>query len=81
MKPMISINGDEPKSITRWDADLIRAMRKHINASQAKLAEIIGVRPQTISEWECGDYLPKRSMCMYLTIIAERVGFQHEERK
>jgi DNA-binding transcriptional regulator YiaG len=42
------------------------------------MAEELGVRQQTISEWETGMYRPRRAMSKYLTIIAERVGFTYK---
>jgi len=46
--------------------------------SQRDLAEELGVRQQTISEWETGMYQPRRAMSKYLTLIAERVGFVYQ---
>jgi len=60
-----------------WNGDLVKALRFHMGASQAQLAQELGVRQQTISEWETGVYAPRRAMSKYLTIIAERVGFQY----
>ena len=62
----------------RWDADLIRALRRHLATDQAGLAEILGVRQQTISEWETGAYVPTRGRSKHLTMIAERAGFPLE---
>ena len=64
--------------IVRWDADMIRALRRHLATDQAGLAEILGVRQQTISEWETGVYAPTRGRSKHLTIIAERAGFPLE---
>lgn len=63
-----------------WDADLIRTLRYHIGSSQSEMAEAIGVRQQTISEWETGMYRPKRAMSKYLMIVAERAGFTYGEQ-
>lgn len=64
-----------------WNGDLIKALRFHMGLSQAQLAKELGVRQQTISEWETGVYAPRRAMSKYLTIIAERVGFQYGEEE
>jgi DNA-binding transcriptional regulator YiaG len=64
-----------------WNSDLIKALRFHMGLSQAQLAEELGVRQQTISEWETGVYAPKRAMSKYLTMIAERAGFQYGEEE
>ncbi len=45
--------------------------------SQAELAAELGVRQQTISEWETGMYQPKRAMSKLLTLVAERAGFTY----
>jgi len=61
----------------RWDAELIRALREHMALSQQELADELGVRQQTISEWETGLYAPRRSTSKYLGLIAERAGFEY----
>lgn len=60
-----------------WDADAIKALRQQCHLSQAELAERLGMRQQTISEWETGVYLPKRSTAKYLTLIAEQLHFSY----
>lgn len=60
-----------------WNGELIKDLRAHLGMSQSQLAEEIGVRQQTVSEWETGIYAPSRAMCKYLSIIAERVGFSY----
>lgn len=58
-----------------WDGDLVRALRDHMGASQAQLAEELGVRQQTVSEWENGAYAPTRATSKFLSLVAERAGF------
>jgi hypothetical protein len=65
-------------SDVRWDAPLVRALRAYLNVDQAGLAEELGVRQQTISEWETGVYAPSRGRSKHLTMIAERAGFPLE---
>lgn len=60
-----------------WDADLVKGLRQHMGLSQAEFADALGVRQQTISEWETGVYAPKRSTSKYLMLIAERAGFEY----
>ncbi|MEW6566624.1 MAG: helix-turn-helix domain-containing protein [Chloroflexota bacterium] len=60
-----------------WDADLIRALRAHLGINQAGLADILGVRQQTVSEWETGVYAPTRGRSKHLTMVAEQAGFLH----
>jgi DNA-binding transcriptional regulator YiaG len=57
---------------------MIRALRHHMNASQGELAEELGVRQQTISEWEKEIYAPKKAMSKLLGYVAERAGFKYE---
>jgi DNA-binding transcriptional regulator YiaG len=61
-----------------WDRDLIHALRTHMDLNQTAFAEELGVRQQTVSEWETGLYAPSRAMCKYLTLVAERAGFGYE---
>jgi putative transcriptional regulator len=60
-----------------WDAKSIKALRKHMDLSQQALADELGMRQQTISEWETGMYKPRRSTSKYLSLIAERAGFEY----
>lgn len=62
----------------RWTGIMIRNLRRHMRASQAELAEILGVRQQTVSEWENAEYEPSRASAKHLTLVAERSGFLYE---
>jgi predicted DNA-binding protein (UPF0251 family) len=59
----------------RWDADMIRALRAYLGVNQQELADILGVRQQTVSEWETSAYTPTRSRSKHLTMVAEQKGF------
>lgn len=59
-----------------WQQDAIRALRKHMNMTQSQFAEELGVRRQTISEWENGVYAPDRSTSRFLRLIAKQVNFE-----
>ena len=61
-----------------WDARRIRALRQHLKLSQAKLAEELGTRQQTISEWETGMYKPRGTSATLLALVAERSGFEYK---
>jgi DNA-binding transcriptional regulator YiaG len=67
--------------VIEWDAERIKALRDHLGMTQQQLAEELGVRQQTISEWEVGVYAPRRSTSKYLSLIAEREGFAYKARK
>ncbi len=58
-----------------WNGQAVRALRRHMGLNQAGLAEVLGVRQQTISEWERGVYAPTRGRSKHLTLIAERANF------
>jgi len=66
---------------TDWDKQRIRALRHHLDLTQAKLAEELGTRQQTISEWETGMYKPRGTSATLLTLVAERSGFKYEPSK
>jgi transcriptional regulator with XRE-family HTH domain len=52
-----------------WDAESIRRARKARGLTQAELAEGLGCRQQTISEWELGMYGPKNAYQKLLTMF------------
>jgi DNA-binding transcriptional regulator YiaG len=61
-----------------WAPARIKALREHMGMTQQEMADELGVRQQTISEWEVGQYTPRRSTQKYLALIAERVGFTYD---
>lgn len=61
-----------------WNARNIRALRYHLRLTQSQLAEELGIRQQTVSEWETGAYQPRGTSCTLLSIIAERAAFRYE---
>ena len=61
-----------------WDASQVRALRQHLGISQRELADELGTRQQTISEWETGLYQPRGTSARLLTLVAERAGFEYE---
>jgi DNA-binding transcriptional regulator YiaG len=60
-----------------WNAAGIRALRKHMRLTQGELADELGTRQQTVSEWETGQYRPRGASAKLLGIIAERTGFEY----
>jgi len=62
-----------------WDAQSILALRRYMGLSQQQMSDELGVRQQTISEWETGMYRPRGGMLTLLTMVAERVGFSPGE--
>ena len=62
----------------RWDNERIQALRCHLGLSQRELADRLGTRQQTISEWETGMYKPRGTSATLLSIIAERAKFKYK---
>jgi DNA-binding transcriptional regulator YiaG len=58
-----------------WGGEDVRALRKHLGRTQAELADELGVRQQTVSEWETGLYRPRGASATLLTRVAEESGF------
>ena len=63
------------KRRVHWDSEGIRALRSHLGMTQQELADELGTRQQTISEWETGMYRPRGASATLLSIIAERANF------
>jgi len=72
---------EQSKKKRQWNKEEIKALRRHLNLTQAKLAEELGTRQQTISEWETGMYKPRGASATLLSIIAERSGFTYKARE
>jgi DNA-binding transcriptional regulator YiaG len=69
------------KKKRQWSKEEVRALRQHLNLTQVKLAEELGTRQQTISEWENGMYRPRGASATLLSIIAERSGFGYRAKE
>jgi DNA-binding transcriptional regulator YiaG len=61
-----------------WDAAQVQRLRSHLRLTQQQLAEELGTRQQTISEWETGQYQPRGASARLLTLVAERAGFPYQ---
>jgi DNA-binding transcriptional regulator YiaG len=60
-----------------WDAERVRALRRHLGYTQQQLSDELGTRQQTVSEWETGMYQPRGASAKLLSLIAERAGFSY----
>jgi DNA-binding transcriptional regulator YiaG len=60
-----------------WDKRKVRELRQHLGLTQRQLAEELGTRQQTISEWEKGMYRPRGASSTLLSIVAERAKFEY----
>lgn len=61
-----------------WDATSVRGLRRHLALTQEELAEELGVRQQTVSEWETGSYRPRGASERVLMMVAERAGYPYD---
>ena len=62
----------------QWNSQYIQALRRHLGLTQCQLAEMLGTRQQTISEWEKGMYQPRGTSSTLLSIVAEQAQFQYD---
>lgn len=69
-----------PQEPLEWNDETIRALREHLQMTQAQMAETLGTRQQTISEWEVGMYKPRGGMARLLTMVAERADFVYDAK-
>lgn len=60
---------------SQWNADSVRALRLHMELTQTELAEVLGVRQQTVSEWETGAYQPRGASGTLLGRVADDAGY------
>ena len=61
-----------------WDSATVRGLRRHLELTQEQLAGELGVRQQTVSEWETGAYRPRGASERLLTLVAERAGYAYD---
>jgi len=64
----------------QWDSHRIQSLRRHLGLTQRELADELGTRQQTISEWETGMYRPRGASATLLSIVAERAKFKYEAK-
>ena len=62
----------------QWDREHIQALRHHLGLTQREMADRLGTRQQTISEWETGMYKPRGTSTTLLSIIAEQAKFEYQ---
>jgi DNA-binding transcriptional regulator YiaG len=61
-----------------WDGTSIQALRRHLGLTQSELSAQLGIRQQTMSEWETGMYRPRGASATLLSIVAERARFHYD---
>lgn len=57
-----------------WSAEAVRALRRRLGMTQREMADELGARQQTISEWETGVYRPRGVSARTLLRMAESAG-------
>jgi DNA-binding transcriptional regulator YiaG len=62
----------------KWDQKRIQALRLHLKLTQRELADRLGTRQQTVSEWEIGLYQPRGASAMLLSMVAEKAEFKYD---
>jgi DNA-binding transcriptional regulator YiaG len=72
------VDGKKVRQRAKWDAAGVHALRRHLGLTQQELADELGTRQQTISEWERGLYRPRGASARLLTLVAERADFAYE---
>ena len=58
-----------------WDRQRIAALRERLGLTQAELAKRLGIRQQTVSEWETGRYRPRGASVTLLRMAEERAPY------
>lgn len=61
-----------------WDSQRIQALRRHLGLTQREMADRLGTRQQTVSEWETAMYRPRGTSATLLSLIAEQVSFEYD---
>jgi len=75
---MNTVNQQSKSKKKSWDSMRIQALRQYLSLTQRELAERLGTRQQTISEWETGMYQPRGASATLLSIIAEQSKFKYD---
>ena len=58
-----------------WNSSTIKSLRVYADMSQTDLAQRVGVRQQTISEWETDTYRPRGASVKMLNMIGVEFGY------
>ncbi|BAZ16125.1 XRE family transcriptional regulator [Calothrix sp. NIES-4071] len=72
-KPVTTYKVEPVKDTVKWNSESIKALRQKMGLTQSEFAMELGVRQQTVSEWENGVYEPRRMASKYLSKVAENV--------
>jgi DNA-binding transcriptional regulator YiaG len=64
----------------QWDSQSIQSLRRHLGLTQQEMADRLGTRQQTISEWETGMYQPRGASATLLSMVAEKADFDYQAK-
>ena len=64
---------------SEWDSGRIAALRGRLGLTQAGLARRLGIRQQTVSEWETGRYRPRGASVTLLRLAEEQAPYDAGE--
>ena len=67
----MSGNGRENNA---WNGENVKDLRRRLGVTQSQLAQRLGVRQQTVSEWETGLYTPRGASVTLLRMVSEEAG-------
>ena len=65
---------EESPESQNWTADTVRELRSRMGLTQRQLARRLGIRQQTVSEWETGIYAPRGASVTLLRMVSEESG-------
>lgn len=63
-----------------WSAEDVSGLRYRLGVSQQEFARLLGVRQQTVSDWETGLHAPRGASRRVLSIAAEQPA-RYETRR
>ena len=63
-----------------WNGGDVHQLRYRLGLSQRELAALLGVRQQTVSDWERGLHAPQGASRLLLSLAEERAPYVAEPR-
>jgi DNA-binding transcriptional regulator YiaG len=57
-----------------WNDKKVVGLRYRLGLSQAEFSKRLGVRQQTVSDWETGQHTPKGASVRMLSMLAEQAA-------
>ena len=64
-----------------WNGEDVRRLRERLGVSQGRLAALLGVRQQTVSDWELNLHAPQGASRRLLSMVAEERAPYHTSRR